>query len=352
MQSETSSLIHRGFVDNRQRDRVTAEIHFLGSAAPLSLDLTGNCLRDLAGCLLEFEADPAPVSRRINSPTGRQTGQAGELTASRRLLLPGPFSTEMNCLYLEWFLPDGQRQALMKPQVRCRVSAPEWRMTDIEELEQKRRRWAFIRKGGPARDPGWFALSGILGLAPPSLGEAEWEELVQEAEEEVDRLIHLFDQGDLDPEWAGHLSRALGWAQSDPATSRSRSRRRKDDLLPPQGDLNRLAAEASGVLRTLSLHFPADTRADAGCRGLVSRLAQVSAILETARESVTHLEDGDQPLLVALVKRSLAGVHGALEQLASLPTNQWLGPEDRRRLSDQLFGLRETALHTMSGLRR
>ena len=351
MPSETSSLLHRGFVDNRIRGRVTGEIHFQGFPSPLFLDLEGNCLSDLAGCLLEFEADPSPISGRADPPCGRQTGRAGDITASRRLLLPGPFSTEMNCLFLEWFLPDGRRQALMKPNVRCRISTQEWRMTEIEELEQKKERWTMIRKSGPGGDHGWFAMAGILGLAPPNLGEGEWEELVEEAEEEVERLIHLFDQSDLDPEWAGPLSRALGWKPSDPATSRTRPSLSKRDHLPPQPALNRLATEASSVLRALGLHFPADTHGDAGSRGLISRLAQIAAILETARESITHLEDGDQTLLVALIKRAVAGIHAAFEQLATLPPNQWLSPDDRRQLSDQLFALRETALHTISGLR-
>lgn len=351
MNSESSSLIHSGFLDNRIRGRVVGEICFVGSEQPLRIDLQGDCLRDLAGCLVEFSCDPASTPGPLDLPNGLQNGTVGEITASRRLMLPGPFSSETNCLFLEWFRPDGERVAVIKPRARCQVSAPEWQMTEVEELEQKKRRWILLQERPRPGDPAWFEMAGVLGIAPPDLNETEWEDLLQEAEEEVDRLVDLFDLSDADPEWAGPLSRSLGWAPADGSAQRTQSEPAGTEPLPPQPGLIDLAAEASEFLHTLGSHFPDDTQPDIPCQKLVSRVAQFTAILETARESTDYLEDGDQTLLIALIKRALAGIHSALEQTVELDPNIWLSPDDARRIRERLFSLRESALSTASGLR-
>lgn len=351
MSNESSSLIYSGFLDNRVRGRVVGEIRFVGSDQPLRLDLQGNCLRDLAGCLVEFSCDPASDPVPPDLPTGLQTGEVGEITASRRLVLPGPFSSETNCLFLEWFLPDGERVAVIRPRARCRLSAPEWRMTEIEELEQKRHRWTLLQKRPRPDDPAWFEMAGVLGIAPPDLNEAEWEDLLQEAEHEVDRLIDLYDVSDAEPEWAAPLSRSLGWTPARPDADRPRSEPAGTDPIPPQPGLIDLASEASEFLQDVGSHFPADTQPDVPCRKLISRVAQFTAILETARESTAYLEDGDQTLLIALIKRALAGIHSALEQTIELDPNIWLSADDARRIRERLFALRESALSAASGLR-
>ncbi len=351
IKKETSSLIYRGTLDNRVRGRITGEIHFFDSDLPLRLELEGNCCRDLAGCLMEFTCDPASEPGPIDLPAGHQTGVAGEITASRRLILPGPFSAESNCLFLEWFRPDGERLAIIKPRVQCRVTPPEWPMTEIEELEQKRRRWTLLQQRPRTDDPGWFEMAGVLGIAPPNLNESEWEDLLQEAEDEVDRLNDLFDLSDADPEWAGHLSRSMGWPASERRPDQPATALPGSEPIPPQPALADLAAEAHAILQSIGSHFPANTLPDDSCQKLVSRAAQVSALLETARESTELLEDGDQTLLIALIKRALAGIHSALKQTVELEPNIWLSPDDAREIRKQLFSLRENALRTTSGLR-
>ena len=199
MPIQFSAKVKSGRIDNRIGDRVTGLIEFTGAHPPLHLELTGNCMRDIAGCILELECDPPVAETDYTPPAGTLEGSVGEMTASRRLVLPGPFSDELNCLYLEWFNRDGNRTAMLKPDARCRTSAPEWRMTEIEELEQKERRWQYLGAREPNREDNWFEMAGILGVAPPNLDESEWEELLQEADGEVERLTRLFDRNDADP---------------------------------------------------------------------------------------------------------------------------------------------------------
>ncbi len=52
----------RGEIDNRQRGTVLGQIWLLGSAEPIALALSGNCGRDLAGCLLRFENTRPSIS--------------------------------------------------------------------------------------------------------------------------------------------------------------------------------------------------------------------------------------------------------------------------------------------------
>ena len=109
----------RGEIDNRRRGRVEGWITLVGVERPLMLELTGNCLRDLAGSVVRFE-NPHPLATEDekNLPAPLQRGVAGEITASRkvrvldvpleeatRLTRSGtqPPEHSANALYLEWF---------------------------------------------------------------------------------------------------------------------------------------------------------------------------------------------------------------------------------------------------------
>lgn len=352
MLSQFAATVTSGHIDNRVRDRVTGIIRFSGVTAPLCLDLNGNCLRDIAGCLLDFECDPPTQDCDFTPPSGIHTGFVGEMTASRRLVLPGPFSDESNCLYLEWFDRDGNRTALLKPGARCQISTPEWRMTEIEELEQKGLRWNCLRNQGPDREDDWFEMAGILGVAPPNLDESEWEALLQEADEEVERLTQLFDQSDADPEWHGPLSRAIGWAEVDPNGDRIDADSVLDPPMTSQPALNALAAGATSLLTYLVARVPPNATPANPFNRMLSRVTRFSAILETARESIDTMQDGDQMLLIVQIRRALTGIHGSAEFLDTLLADRQFNPEEHEPLRTRLFALREDALNTMSHLRR
>src|SRR5207245_10601627 len=76
----------RGEIDNRRRGRVEGWITLVGVERPLMLELTGNCLRDLAGSVVRFE-NPHPLATEDekNLPAPLQRGVAGEITASRKV---------------------------------------------------------------------------------------------------------------------------------------------------------------------------------------------------------------------------------------------------------------------------
>jgi hypothetical protein len=225
-------------------------------------------------------------------------------------------------------------------------------MTEIEELEQKGLRWKYLSDQGTNREDDWFEMAGILGVAPPNLDESEWEGLLQEADEEVERLTRLFDQSDADPEWHGPLSRTIGWTAVDPEGVRPDTESIPDPTMASQPELNALAAGATSLLSYLVTRMPPNATPANPYNRMLSRVTRFSAILETARESIDTLRDGDQMLLIAQVRRALTGIHGAAKFLDTLLDDRQLSPEEYKPLRTRLFALREDALNTMSHLRR
>ena len=76
----------RGRIDNRVRGRIVGEIWLIRRADPIALELSGNCGRDLAGCLVQFlnPAAKAVTDEHVDL-AAKQTGRAGDMTASRKV---------------------------------------------------------------------------------------------------------------------------------------------------------------------------------------------------------------------------------------------------------------------------
>src|SRR4051794_23173438 len=77
----------KGEIDNRVRGRVTGTLWFAGRREHVKLSLTGNAWRDLAGRKLEF-VNPAPKRGLDHRFCTLQSGQVGDLTASRKVRVP------------------------------------------------------------------------------------------------------------------------------------------------------------------------------------------------------------------------------------------------------------------------
>jgi hypothetical protein len=144
--------IVRGELSNEVRGLVTGLIWVVGRTDPLRLRLTGDCLRDLAGCSVKFE-NPDPVAEPTAEViSGEQVGNVGDMTASRRLKLPTVTEEELhelvrmrqevpsvlaNTLYLEWFSEKNGRVVIESCGCRTKVSEPAWNMTEEEERSQE-----------------------------------------------------------------------------------------------------------------------------------------------------------------------------------------------------------------------
>ena len=140
----------RGEIDNRIQGIVTGKIWLLGRAAPLLLTLSGNPLRDLAGCKLEF-SNPFPSLAYTRAVTVEQAGCVGDMTASRKTRIPDVPVEEMfrlaqagnpypwhwgNSLYLEWISRNSGHIIIESSDYKLTVSAPSWEMAEAEEIAQ------------------------------------------------------------------------------------------------------------------------------------------------------------------------------------------------------------------------
>lgn len=143
----------RGEIDNRARDRVTGRIWLAGRAAPVELNLTGNCWRDMAGRRLEF-TNPSPQPGLPAGLAAQQQGAVGDITASRKVKVPdipmdqiGEYYAAKkpwpwhwgNSLYLEWFSERNGRVVIESAGYELKIiGEAAWEMTEEEEERQRR----------------------------------------------------------------------------------------------------------------------------------------------------------------------------------------------------------------------
>lgn len=165
--------IIRGEITNEIQGRVTGRIWLLGNPEPLELNLTGNCLRDLAGCRLQFENPLPRHDSAVAIVATQQTGVVGDMTASRKSRIPTvsdeeildyveadlPFPTRLaNCLYLEWFSDLNGRMVIESTDFKLDITTPQWSMSAAEDVLQSRESQANFHAyldsitGGPDAD--------------------------------------------------------------------------------------------------------------------------------------------------------------------------------------------------------
>jgi hypothetical protein len=146
--------ISHGELDFTTRGRVLGHIWFVGASAPAKLDLTGIPARDLAGLRLTFTNPAATLGPPPHpNPLGPiQRGQAGEMTASRKVRVPDcpmqelleyvaqrqPFPWHWgNALYLEWFSKTHGRVVIEAAHYQLELNTdPTWQPSPEEEARQ------------------------------------------------------------------------------------------------------------------------------------------------------------------------------------------------------------------------
>lgn len=152
-----SSLLG-GYLTNEVPGLVTGMLHLAGLKQPLRVELTGNFLRDIAGCRVDFH-NPLPEGEleKVARVSPHQNGFSGVMTASyrvaklprRRSAAPSPSSAMpdpmglKNLLFFEWFNQEAQRILIQSWHLQIRVDAPQWQLSAEEEarlLRQSRAR--------------------------------------------------------------------------------------------------------------------------------------------------------------------------------------------------------------------
>lgn len=190
----------RGEIDNSVEGRTTGRIWLYGREQPLTLDLDGDCWRDLAGTRLKFEnPHPKPILD-ANEVELHQKGVVGDMTASRKCKVPTVEEGDMrrfyesetdipfewrNALCLEWFSRINGRVVIESSFYRLEISPHEWQMDEDEEEAQKLANLQAMRD----------FMAQVIRRRPQEesndrLDEFAWEERLKES----DRLTEAYQE--------------------------------------------------------------------------------------------------------------------------------------------------------------
>jgi hypothetical protein len=145
------STIISGHLSNEVPGLVTGVLHLAGQKEPLTLELQGDFLRDIAGCRIDL-SNPIPEADLQSASVLKpwQIGSVGVMTASYRVpvlprkrrsktgLFPEPPGLK-NLLFLEWFNEQHQRVLIQSWHMRLTVNVPQWQLSVNAELAQMKR---------------------------------------------------------------------------------------------------------------------------------------------------------------------------------------------------------------------
>lgn len=144
MLATITPLIARGVIDNTLQDLIDLRLWCIDGAEPLHLRMRGNCLRDIAGCRLEFTntaagSPPAQIPELISElrqKAGSAQFDAGDITFSRRVLEHNNRHGISNRLYIEFFMNTNVRILMDFGAVDFTISLPQWEPTwEIDNLQ-------------------------------------------------------------------------------------------------------------------------------------------------------------------------------------------------------------------------
>ena len=291
------STIISGYLSNEVPGLVTGMLQLAGHDRPLRLELTGNFLRDIAGCRIELQ-NPIPDANasHIAALSDHQFGHVGQMTASYRVTrMPrsrrkaeGPFPVPeglKNLLFIEWFNKDKQRILIQSWHLHLTVSAPRWQLSRPAEMAQIRQNRARRRQ---------FLLGGRS--AGPSLGA---------------RAADAFDaEQDITP-----MDRPSGFAINLMAGDPSQQHW---DVSPNFGHPFALVNQASGELamelRRFEMHLasPGEMHSRPAVLRLLTTAGDLAAHLSHTLRNFSSLKSTQWQFLITDLEQSLPLFHAAL----------------------------------------
>ena len=191
MLADITPLVLRGVIDNTTRDRIELQLWCARVAEPLCLVLQGNCLQDIAGCVVNFEqrsdVPKPPVSRTLQMLKILEKLQqaecapiAGDITLSRRVLTAERPRRVLNFLSIEFFLGTETRFLIEGGQFNFNLSLPTWECSPACAAAQEMANMAALHD---------HVLAHVATFRGPALAHAgqgmppcEWDAVLNRAE--------------------------------------------------------------------------------------------------------------------------------------------------------------------------
>lgn len=146
MLADLTPIIQHGIIDNTAEGHIRLLLWCEGESTPVSLEMDGNCLRDIAGCRVTFRITAAVEDSQKHLQALSEMVQhlrhaeepiiAGDMTLSRRFPLP-PHGRMANILSLEFFQGAKVRFLIETEEFTSEVGLPEWVCTQAKDNAQQ-----------------------------------------------------------------------------------------------------------------------------------------------------------------------------------------------------------------------
>lgn len=389
--------VEHGLIDNTVEGHTTGKIWLVGRDEPLILSLNGDCWRDLAGTVLEFENPSPKGSPEVAELDTEQTGIVGDITASRKARIPEipeeliadydrqgrdiPFHWR-NVLYLEWFSEINGRVLIEAAGYTLKVSGGEWEMDEDQEEAQKLANLSAMRD----------FLTQVIRRAEPDDGKAqtgaggeldefEWEERLKESDRLTDAYQEVLEKyiEDVDSErkeafvmgWDGLLGAMAerdeddegedmdfdedgedfseDWRNSDEDDEEDDDD--EEDWLAESHPLQTKAREVA--MRCFDLVSREDDR-DSPAQRLVSNVMQVSAKLAGVLHGHGSGYEPEAGFVLAVLKRCLNWINEAIGACGELieAADEPEGKAALGNLRSEIFGIRDGIIELRQELKR
>ena len=397
MATRLERFLSHGSISNTEPGRVTGTLWFIDVDEPVTLDLKGDCHRDLAGGLLVFERPDPELEPGQGMPdiARLQTGTAGDITASKKVYFQeSPLGnsdavqpTLVNGMCIEWYDETGGRFAIDSTEFHLSAGDHEWSMDAETEREQilsnTRRFHAYIDAIANRIEDEDEAL-GDPGEEQP-LDEFEWEERLKESDRITEAYMEALDKYQDLPNQDKLVAAAMGWSQeseADLGIDWNPGDAGDDDQssVDPFGNLDDFEAEAwisadssdheehplyqrarefstrlHREAQEMGILEPEDDTRDerlSPIQTLVFSSMDLSAKLAGALNGISLHDDPEPGLIVAWLKRGMPIVGRALGAAESAQAQGCASREWIERARRELFDLRTAILDLIQEFRK
>ncbi len=387
--------VEHGLIDNTVEGLTTGKIWLAGRDEPLILSLNGDCWRDLAGAVLEFENPNPRVCPEASELDTEQTGIIGDITASRKARVPEISEEQMdecerrgeeipfqwsNVLYIEWFSEINGRVLIESADYQLKVSASEWQMDEDQEEAQKLANLSamrdflalVIRRADSDDSPEVTPIT-----AKGELDEFEWEERLQESDRLSDAYQEVLEKymDDHDSErkeafvmgWDGLLGAMAEREESgedddfdDEVDFQEEWRNSDDDEEDEEEDedwittSHPLQEKAHQVaMRCFDLVSRGNDK-DSPAQHLVSNLMQVSAKLAGILHGHGSGYEPEAGFVIAVLKRCLNWINDAVGACGELiaAANEPEASASLESLRNEIFAIRDDIIELRHKLKK
>lgn len=209
-------LITRGCIDNTEPGLISLRLWFVDGQEPLHIRMTGNCLRDIAGCRVEFTNPTHSTITEVPElvHTLRRLPHhfnAGDITFSRRVPDNDNRGAISNVLYIEFFIDTDKRVLLEFSGVPYDISLPQWQQSWEEDNVQQLLNMEALRAHIRANVESYKGPS--LSLLQEDMPPCRWDYILNRAEAYMAIYPSVHDK--YGPEPGGYLSAAFVMDRTD-----------------------------------------------------------------------------------------------------------------------------------------